>query len=763
MINKKVIWLFLFILIPVFASADSPAGPGNKWINHTDLKNVVTIAMDKSAPLAYCGSEGGLFVVNVESGDVIKKYTNIDGLLSNNVTSVYVDSLDRLWIGAADGSITILNFSSNTFRYIYDIKNSSESNKSINDFIQFGNYMFVATGYGIQKISVSNFSFTDAPYYQLGGLAQKTKVTTLSILNAKLFAGTAAGVAHANLYNTNLNDPMSWTNFTGSPLNANIKCSEAFDGKVFFGSASGFAYFDGQFWQTYPVPNLAIAKISDVRGIGDKLYFIADNYVFFAPKNDLTQANVYTAAGTYLCLSHYNDLPLIGVLESGLGFFRNSAFTTIFPNCPYRNSFEHLSIGQDGVLWAAGGQDLTGFTAGFYRFFDNVWAAYNTSTTPAVGTSNFFRRIFSSNGTVWALCYGGGATRVSGNTIQNFNSANSNLPGIPGSPNFCVPFGGAYDNAGMFWMSFYGTDKSKSLYAVTGDSTFLGFNNPDVVLAARFEHMAIDNYNTKWITSSGNPGGLYFFNENGSLYNTADDIYGFYNVNDFESNDITSVIVDKNNEVWVTTINGIFVISDPYAAIVNPNNKPAPRKLGLISGNIQVPFTENCKCIASDVLNQKWVGTKNNGVFHLSSDGTTLIEQFNTTNSPLLNNEITSIAVNPADGRAYFGSLYGLSSVQTDAISPLAEFDRIICSPNPYLVPPKVNLRIDGLVENSSVKIITLTGDVVAEFDSPGGKIASWDGKDKRGNYVPSGVYIVVGFNKDGSKVGKGKLAVVKR
>jgi len=162
-------------------------------------------------------------------------------------------------------------------------------------------------------------------------------------------------------------------------------------------------------------------------------------------------------------------------------------------------------------------------------------------------------------------------------------------------------------------------------------------------------------------------------------------------------------------------------------------------------------------------LNQKWVGTKNNGVFHLSSDGTTLIEQFNTTNSPLLNNEITSIAVNPADGRAYFGSLYGLSSVQTDAISPLAEFDRIICSPNPYLVPPKVNLRIDGLVENSSVKIITLTGDVVAEFDSPGGKIASWDGKDKRGNYVPSGVYIVVGFNKDGSKVGKGKLAVVKR
>jgi len=763
MINKKVIWLFLFILIPVFASADSPAGPGNKWINHTDLKNVVTIAMDRSAPLAYCGSEGGLFVVNVESGEIVRKYTNIDGLISNNITAVYIDTLDRLWIGTADGSISILNFSSNTFKYIYDIKNSNESNKNIYDFIQFGNYMFVATGYGIQKISVLNLSFTDAPYYQLGTFPGKTKVTTMTILNSRLFAGSAVGVAYVNLYNTNLNDPMSWTNYSQAPLNSNLKCSETFDGKAFFGSTTGFGYFDGQYWQSFPDPGIAASQIFDTKAIGDKLYIIAGGYVFFVPKTNLAQVSQYTPQGTYLTLNNYNDTPLIGVFELGLGYYKNSVFTTVYPNCPYRNSFEYLSIGQDGVLWTAGGQDLTGAYSGFYKYQDNVWTAYNTSTTPPVGNSNFFRRIFSSNGTVWALCYGGGATRVQGERINNFNPQNSPLPGIQGYPNYCVPFGGAYDNAGMFWMSFYGTDKSKSLYAVTGDSTFLGFNNPDVVLAARFEHMAIDNYNTKWITSSGNPGGLYFFNENGSLYNTADDIYGFYNVNDFESNDITSVIVDKNNEVWVTTINGIFVISDPYAAIVNPNNKPAPRKLGLISGNIQVPFTENCKCIASDVLNQKWVGTKNNGVFHLSSDGTTLIEQFNTTNSPLLNNEITSIAVNPADGRAYFGSLYGLSSVQTDAISPLAEFDKIICSPNPYLVPPKVNLRIDGLVENSSVKIITLTGDVVAEFDSPGGKIASWDGKDKRGNYVPSGVYIVVGFNKDGSKVGKGKLAVVKR
>jgi flagellar hook assembly protein FlgD len=72
-------------------------------------------------------------------------------------------------------------------------------------------------------------------------------------------------------------------------------------------------------------------------------------------------------------------------------------------------------------------------------------------------------------------------------------------------------------------------------------------------------------------------------------------------------------------------------------------------------------------------------------------------------------------------------------------------------------------MKIDGLVENSSVKIITLAGDIVNEFDSPGGRIATWNGMDKKGKYVPSGIYIVVAYNKDGSKVGKGKVVIIRR
>ena len=46
--------------------------------------------------------------------------------------------------------------------------------------------------------------------------------------------------------------------------------------------------------------------------------------------------------------------------------------------------------------------------------------------------------------------------------------------------------------------------------------------------------------------------------------------------------------------------------------------------------------------------------------------------------------------------------------------------------------------------------------------DTPGGKIAKWNGSDKNGNNVPSGVYMVVAYNKDGSKVGVGKVVVIR-
>lgn len=755
---QLVIWLILLFSNIIFAE-NSPEGY-NKWINHTDLKNVTTIAVNKQTSIAFCGTSGGLFVVDLANSSILKKYTNIEGLLNNNVTSVYLDSLNRLWIGAIDGSISILNYESNSFKYIYDILNSGEINRSINDFVQYGKFIYVATGYGIQKLSVSNFSFVDAPYYQLGTFPSKTKVLSLAIRGSEINAGTSSGFAFARITNTNLNNPQSWTTYNSIPLSTNVISTEVFDNKVFIGSQSGFMYYDGN--DFFPYPNSAVANqnIKDIKTVGNKLYFIAGNSIFYAYANNLSAITQYNVQNNYLSLANYkNDSLIAGVFEKGINYFYNNAFVNIFPNSPNRSTFDWASIDNTGALWVAGGQS----DAGFYKFDGNVWTNYTTDNYPEIGR-NWFRRIVSGNSETWALGFGGGPTLIKGNTIKNYNTSNSNLPGINSDTSFVATFGGAYDNNGRMWFSFFESNKSTSLYAFNTEMSFYAFPNPSFILNSSLGQIAIDNYNTKWIVTSY-PTGLYFFNENNTLENLNDDIYGFYNTSDFNAgvSTITGVIVEKNNEVWVSTNYGVYMITNPYKAIQTPNNKPTPIQLQIISGNLKVPFTENCTCLTNDILNQKWIGTKSNGVFHMSADGFTLIGQFNLKNSPIISNDVSAIVTSNTDGKAYICSNNGLSVLQTDAVAPLVDFDKIVCSPNPYIIPSSVNIKIDGLVENSSIKILSISGDLVAEFESPGGRIANWDGKDKKGKYVPSGIYIVVGFTKDGNKVGKGKIAIINK
>ncbi len=764
MIRQKGSKVIIISLLFIFIISYNSVFARKKWVNFTDLKNITCLAMDKQSQIAYCGTTGGLFLADLNNGSIIKQYTNIQGLISNNITALTVDNQNKIWIGSSDGSICILDNTNSTFRYILDIKNSTETSKGINAFITYGSFIFVATNFGIIKISTGTYNFIDAPYYQLGSYNSKSAVFDLTILNNKIFAATVSGVAYADFVNSNLNNPSSWTNYNIAPLNANVKTIKSFNGYVFVGSNTGFVYYDGSYWVTYPNPDFANTFIKSISPVGNRLYFISNNKAYSAHIDSLVNVLPYNTNDVCnVIISDNNQNPIIGISEKGIYVKVNSNFTYIAPNCPNRNSFEYISEDTYGNIWAASGL----FDGGFYKFDGLNWSNFTKEQNPLIGNTNDFRKVICGDNAIWALSWGGGATLIKNNVIRNYSTIDSILPGVPGYPNFCVPYGGAFDNNGYFWMTFYGTNNSKMIYVHLNDTLLTGItNSPIISSGAHFGSMAIDNYNTKWIVSTGQYG-LYFYNENGTIFEPNDDVYGFYSTADYgDINTITHVIIDKNNTVWVTTNNGVYILDNPLGAIQNPNNKPAFYKLGIISGNLKVPFTENCKTITVDVLNEKWIGTESNGVFHFSEDGTTLIEQFNTSNSPILSNSVNSIVVSGKTGRAYFATLYGLSSIETNAIQPVEKFDKIICKPNPYIIPSSKSptLIIDGLVENSTIKIITLNGEVVAEFTARPGRIDDqWNGTDKKGKLVSTGIYIVVAYNKDGSKVGTGKLAVIRK
>ncbi|MEK7250690.1 MAG: hypothetical protein AAB209_09735, partial [Bacteroidota bacterium] len=169
--------------------------------------------------------------------------------------------------------------------------------------------------------------------------------------------------------------------------------------------------------------------------------------------------------------------------------------------------------------------------------------------------------------------------------------------------------------------------------------------------------------------------------------------------------------------------------------------------------------------IAVDPLNQKWAAT-NEGAILLSRDGTQTIAQYNVanTNGKIIDNEIKDIAIDPKTGTVYFATFYGLASLTTTSVEPKQDFDQLTISPNPYRIPNPKPVIIDGLVQNSKIKILTIDGHVIRELQTPGGRIGFWDGKDEAGKDVASGIYLVIAYSEtEKDKVGKGKVAVLRK
>ena len=73
---------------------------------------------------------------------------------------------------------------------------------------------------------------------------------------------------------------------------------------------------------------------------------------------------------------------------------------------------------------------------------------------------------------------------------------------------------------------------------------------------------------------------------------------------------------------------------------------------------------------------------------------------------------------------------------------------------------------VDGLMYNSSMKIMTLDGLVIRDINSSGisvdGDQLFWDGKNKKGEYVASGVYLLAITNKSGENMFS-KITVIKK
>ena len=138
------------------------------------------------------------------------------------------------------------------------------------------------------------------------------------------------------------------------------------------------------------------------------------------------------------------------------------------------------------------------------------------------------------------------------------------------------------------------------------------------------------------------------------------------------------------------------------------------------------------------------------------------LAQLPTHNSPLLDNDVESICIDGKTGEVFFGTASGLCSYMGDATEPSDEMtkDNVYAFPNPVRPDYTGPITVTGLTINADVKIVTANGALVAEGRSSGGTF-TWDGCDKRGKRVASGVYMVETATQDGGKGTVCKIAIV--
>ena len=165
--------------------------------------------------------------------------------------------------------------------------------------------------------------------------------------------------------------------------------------------------------------------------------------------------------------------------------------------------------------------------------------------------------------------------------------------------------------------------------------------------------------------------------------------------------------------------------------------------------------------IAVDGANRKWIGTTGGGLFLVDHSGELNVKNFTTANSPILSDNVTSVAINGKTGEVFVGTNRGICSYQGDAIEGKPDYSEVYAYPNPVFPRRNNQVVITGLMQNSRIKITDLAGNLMKETVSNGGQY-TWNCTNPGGELVTAGIYLVFATLPDGSQGVVTKIMVLK-
>ena len=786
--NKRI--FFIAVLTVIFSLTSIAQVAMGKWRTHFAYNNVSQIA--QSANKIYAVSEGALFSIDKQDGGM-EFYSKISGLNGSNISRIEYDSANQeLLLIYSNGNIDIM--STGGVINIPDLYNKQmSSSKDVNDIQFYQNKAYLSCNFGIVVLNMQKKEVADT--YFIGTNASEVKVLNNTINNGIIYALTTSTIYQASVSETHLVNFEFWSATTGLPGSGNFQKIASFAGQlILLRGGKLFKQGSNNLW----TPFLSDITATNFNVSNGSMHVFANNAVYLIDNQfnsktvsdigTITDAEYDSENNTYYFAG--NALGVISYKQTGT---ETPIITYFKPAGPTVNMPWDMTFAGQKLFVVPGGRGAAQYLReGVVMMFENgVWTnimAQSIKSQTGHPVLDFMNVAVDPNDDkhFFVTSYGTGLYEFKNNEFffwHNYLSGSTIETVDSNDPyNFMRLDGAIYDQNGNLLFINIREGKAIGIKILLADGTWTKlmypFPNMNQPLFPTLGRIMISNQNSnqKWIPSVRSTPGIFIFDDNGTIKDQTDDKSVFISPFTYPEidnngqtqliniypNTVSTIAQDKNGVVWVGTDMGPFLfnnLSKVYDADYTCSRVKIPR---YDSTNLAdyLLVNENIQAIAIDGANRKWIGTKSSGVYLMSENGQQTIQQFTVSNSPLLSNNIVSIAINPQTGEVFFGTDQGLVSYQSDASEAGSSFNNVYAYPNPVRQGYNGVITITGLLANTQVKITDINGNLVSETVS-NGSLATWDGKDAHGRRVSTGIYLAICASADGTQSTITKILVI--
>jgi hypothetical protein len=747
---------------------NSPVG---SWRTHFSYYQINSIA--EAGDYIYAAAENGLFRISKTNLKTVK-ISRLQGLSDIRISRLaYHEALQTLIIAYENGNIDLID-NQGFITNVDDIIRSTSiiGSKRINHVYIRDEFAFLSCDFGVVKLDVDRVEVAeDYRNLSLGGVSIiEIYASTIDPAGDSIYLSTSQGIMQAPYDDrVNLQDVNNWRLFTdtsdGIPTsnygemifldNTLIVASNIPDDQKIYQYRNGI-------W-TSQNPNLSQDIVRLKKSAGKMVLISAYQVQIWSqisgPDTVIFEPDTIPLPTDFIIDDNNNWW--LGSPKRGLMSNLSGSWDYYSPNGPFTDLVSRMEYYDNRIVVASGGR-ATNFRQlnrefGYSEFIDGQWVNYVPNEIPNLNYFGSFMKdlyepYYYRSADILAIgSIGYGVLmKLPGDTFVVYNQFNSTLSNIdPGGFPSTRVTAIAEDNDGNLILANPETPTPVHIFNPDDGWSTLPFGAPSI---DRIDEMLVDSDNNVWCRLINLTGGMLVFNRETIQTRNLSTAEGNGSLPD---NSVNTMTMDRNGDIWVGTNDGIAVFFNPERIFRDGGIEASTP----IFENRPLLRDEIIRCIEVDAANRKWVGT-NNGVWLFEEDGTEVVANFTTGNSPLLDDRIVDIEINDLNGEVFFATEAGIISYRGTATELENICDDIKVFPNPVRPGYEGFASIYGIPENANVKITDISGKLFYETNATGNSV-SWNLRNYNNEKMKAGVYLILTSSEDGEQSCTTKITIV--